>query len=133
MTKYITNTLKSVAYLEIWRRERDSNPRYGYKPYTRFPGVRLQPLGHLSAEATLQTHYAFALLHYYTGIAVYTLWLRPATLNLKVSLRRKCAKARACCPGLCAFNRSAISPLNQHFNSLLLKLLQGYYTHRRVL
>ena len=31
-----------------WRRERDSNPRYGYKPYTRFPGVRLQPLGHLS-------------------------------------------------------------------------------------
>ena len=30
-----------------WRRERDSNPRYGF-PYTRFPSVRLQPLGHLS-------------------------------------------------------------------------------------
>src|SRR5690606_39596725 len=30
-----------------WRRERDSNPRYGF-PYTRVPGVRLQPLGHLS-------------------------------------------------------------------------------------
>lgn len=30
-----------------WRRERDSNPRYGF-PYTRFPGVHLQPLGHLS-------------------------------------------------------------------------------------
>src|SRR5262249_15849412 len=28
-----------------WRREWDSNPRYGF-PYTRFPSVRLQPLGH---------------------------------------------------------------------------------------
>jgi hypothetical protein len=31
-----------------WRRERDSNPRYGY-PHTRFPSVYLKPLGHLSA------------------------------------------------------------------------------------
>jgi hypothetical protein len=30
-----------------WRREWDSNPRYGF-PYTRFPSERLQPLGHLS-------------------------------------------------------------------------------------
>src|SRR5687768_7823554 len=30
-----------------WRREWDSNPRYGF-PYTRFPSVLLQPLGHLS-------------------------------------------------------------------------------------
>ncbi len=30
-----------------WRRERDSNPRYGF-PHTHFPGVRLQPLGHPS-------------------------------------------------------------------------------------
>ena len=30
-----------------WRRRRDSNPRYGF-PYTHFPGVRLQPLGHPS-------------------------------------------------------------------------------------
>ena len=34
-----------------WRRERDSNPRYGF-PYTRFPSVRLQPLGHLSKPVT---------------------------------------------------------------------------------
>ena len=34
--------------LKGWRRERDSNPRYGF-PYTRFPSVRLQPLGHLSS------------------------------------------------------------------------------------
>src|SRR6185503_13129948 len=32
-----------------WRREWDSNPRYGF-PHTRFPSVHLQPLGHLSAR-----------------------------------------------------------------------------------
>ncbi len=32
---------------EEWRREWDSNPRYSLK-YTRFPSVRLKPLGHLS-------------------------------------------------------------------------------------
>ncbi len=42
----------------MWRRERDSNPRYGF-PYTHFPGVRLQPLGHPSAG--VQRHIAFAL------------------------------------------------------------------------
>src|SRR5438094_6919785 len=36
---------------ESWRREWDSNPRYGF-PYTRFPSVRLQPLGHPSATAS---------------------------------------------------------------------------------
>ncbi len=36
-----------IDFNDIWRRERDSNPRYGF-PYTRVPGVRLQPLGHLS-------------------------------------------------------------------------------------
>ena len=38
-----------------WRRERDSNPRDGFPP-TRFPGVRLRPLGHLSVtDAALST------------------------------------------------------------------------------
>ena len=32
-----------------WRRGRDSNPRY-VLPYTHFPGVLLQPLGHLSTS-----------------------------------------------------------------------------------
>jgi hypothetical protein len=32
---------------KIWRRDRDSNPGYPFE-YTRFPSVRLQPLGHLS-------------------------------------------------------------------------------------
>jgi site-specific DNA recombinase len=36
------------SFVPRWRRERDSNPRYGF-PYTHFPGVRLQPLGHPSA------------------------------------------------------------------------------------
>ena len=31
----------------MWRREWDSNPRYAFT-YTRVPGVRLKPLGHLS-------------------------------------------------------------------------------------
>ena len=33
-----------------WRREWDSNPRYGF-PYTRFPSERLKPLGHPSGNA----------------------------------------------------------------------------------
>jgi hypothetical protein len=37
-----------------WRRERDSNPRYGF-PYTHFPGVRLQPLGHPSGNSLART------------------------------------------------------------------------------
>ncbi len=35
-----------------WRRERDSNPRDGFPP-TRFPGVRLRPLGHLSCTCLI--------------------------------------------------------------------------------
>src|SRR5436190_23996487 len=34
-------------YPKDWRRGWDSNPRYGF-PYTRFPSVRLKPLGHPS-------------------------------------------------------------------------------------
>src|ERR1700753_103397 len=36
-----------------WRREWDSNPRYGF-PHTRFPSVRLKPLGHLSVRPSLE-------------------------------------------------------------------------------
>jgi hypothetical protein len=41
---------KSSSCDPIWRREWDSNPRYGC-PYTRFPSVRLQPLGHPSPHS----------------------------------------------------------------------------------
>jgi site-specific DNA recombinase len=37
------------AKTKEWRREWDSNPRYPLR-YTRFPSVRLQPLGHLSGS-----------------------------------------------------------------------------------
>src|SRR5690606_23122927 len=36
-------------FLDAWRRGRDSNPRWGLA-HTRFPGVRLKPLIHLSAK-----------------------------------------------------------------------------------
>ena len=44
-----TMALKINKINGIWRREWDSNPRYGC-PYTRFPSERLQPLGHPSAQ-----------------------------------------------------------------------------------
>lgn len=37
------------ALILCLQRGRDSNPRYGF-PYTHFPGVLLQPLGHLSVS-----------------------------------------------------------------------------------
>lgn len=49
----------------IWRRERDSNPRYGC-PYTHFPGVRLQPLGHPSGAGrgpAVGTGLSWAMAH----------------------------------------------------------------------
>ncbi len=42
----VRGVVKTFVF-RCWRREWDSNPRYGF-PYTRFPSVRLQPLGHLS-------------------------------------------------------------------------------------
>ena len=47
----INNPDISCAYWRDWRRERDSNPRYGL-PYTHFPGVRHRPLGHPSFGRT---------------------------------------------------------------------------------
>src|SRR3954468_17960778 len=41
------------VFERIWRREWDSNPRYGF-PHTRFPSVRLKPLGHLSGAHSLE-------------------------------------------------------------------------------
>ena len=41
----------SYTCTQTWRRGRDSNPRYRVCPYTRFPGVHLRPLGHLSAKS----------------------------------------------------------------------------------
>ena len=40
---------KLLLRTPVQRRGWDSNPRYPFR-YTRVPGVRLQPLGHLSSE-----------------------------------------------------------------------------------
>lgn len=47
-----------MAGMGDWRREWDSNPRYGF-PHTRFPSVRLKPLGHLSGRPLLAGRTAF--------------------------------------------------------------------------
>ena len=45
-----TRLQENISYNRVlWRRERDSNPRWSYKPHTPLAGERLQPLGHLSA------------------------------------------------------------------------------------
>ena len=41
---------------KLWRREWDSNPRYAFT-HTRFPSVRLKPLGHLSSAFGLLTRH----------------------------------------------------------------------------
>src|SRR3954465_11844138 len=48
-TRSPTGTRSYGSEGEVWRRERDSNPWYGF-PYTRFPSVLLKPLGHLSVR-----------------------------------------------------------------------------------
>jgi hypothetical protein len=42
-------------FMVIWRTERDSNPRTAFT-VTHFPGVRLQPLGHLSCQGEGEIH-----------------------------------------------------------------------------
>jgi hypothetical protein len=44
----IDNISNQLIFKVNWRRERDSNPRYGC-PHTDLANQRLQPLGHLSA------------------------------------------------------------------------------------
>ena len=50
---------KALGLINLWRRERDSNPRYLLQ-HTRFPVVHLQPLGHLSAKR--QTFRQFVII-----------------------------------------------------------------------
>jgi hypothetical protein len=47
---------KSQKTVRSWRRERDSNPRYAFT-HTRFPSVRLKPLGHLSRTPPVNTRH----------------------------------------------------------------------------
>lgn len=43
-------------FRKIWRRERDSNPRWSSTPHTPLAGERLQPLGHLSSHRQVQQY-----------------------------------------------------------------------------
>ena len=38
-------------WIGLWRRRRDSNPRYGLSPYNGLANRRLQPLGHVSGAS----------------------------------------------------------------------------------
>src|SRR6476469_1305447 len=52
IAKYSSTVCKKISLPQsklIVRRGRDSNPRYPFE-YTHFPGVLLQPLGHLSVK-----------------------------------------------------------------------------------
>src|SRR6185369_158035 len=68
-----------------WRREWDSNPRYGC-PYTRFPSVRLQPLGHPSVpeepSADRWSGNIDAGLLNASGLERREVWTREAVLRL---------------------------------------------------
>ncbi len=55
--EYAGNRLiTSFNEIPVWRRGRDSNPRYRCR-HTRFPGVPIKPLSHLSAEIPDAIHY----------------------------------------------------------------------------
>jgi hypothetical protein len=43
----------TITYKLLWRRERDSNPRWAFYTHTPLAGERLQPLGHLSVFAEM--------------------------------------------------------------------------------
>ena len=62
--------LVGVVLHFILQRGRDSNPRYGF-PYTHFPGVLLQPLGHLSVSYDLFQSgvQIYAFLPYFPNIS----------------------------------------------------------------
>src|ERR1700733_10053044 len=87
--------------LKIWRRDRDSNPGYPFE-YTRFPSVRLQPLGHLSvgrlvveapeARRFSIVTYSKVLLRVHGG-AFEKMW-RDSPAGCKTSRRKICRRLK---------------------------------------
>ena len=66
-----------------WRRGWDSNPRYGFTPYTRLAGGRLRPLGHLSKAGDSRSATAIASANTRPTRVIQALRLRPwAILSL---------------------------------------------------
>jgi hypothetical protein len=56
-------SLRRTRLSQTWRRERDSNPRYTFWEYTRFPVVHLRPGSVISPENKRQFHGAFHILY----------------------------------------------------------------------
>jgi hypothetical protein len=49
-----------LGFSIAWRRRRDSNPGYGFRPYNGLANRRLQPLGHVSVGEIRYRPWAFA-------------------------------------------------------------------------
>ena len=110
-----------------WRRGRDSNPRSGYKPLTHFPGVLLQPLGHLSARTNALSQLPGGICSSHPETRPPRCALRPAcgcpdSLPANLSNPRSGYKPLTHNPGrtfqACSFNRSDTSPHVDHANSI---------------
>src|SRR3954470_14849757 len=66
------------------RREWDSNPRYGF-PHTRFPSVRLKPLGHLSGAPLLKGQEGFCKGAEPDGCDIYSIYWCSCCFRLVTS------------------------------------------------
>src|SRR5437764_11023517 len=71
-----------------WRRDRDSNPGYPLR-YTRFPSVRLQPLGHLSAENLLIGSFAHGLIEQTANQTILFYGLKEMAATAGTARRKK--------------------------------------------
>src|SRR3954468_6218678 len=70
-----------------WRREWDSNPRYGF-PHTRFPSVRLKPLGHLSGAPLLKGQESFCKGAARAGCDIYSRYWFPCCFRIDLDLEQ---------------------------------------------
>ena len=82
-----------------WRRERDSNPRYRFCPYTPLAGARLRPLGHLSGNSD------------FVGLASYPSLVVSPARTLSSASCSALGPVRASCPPA---RRHASSPVRAY-------------------
>ena len=105
----------------VWRRERDSNPRCPFR-HTRFPGVYLQPLGHLSADAPLESYGSHANCRLHWSI----LWRRGWDSNPRFRVHGIPLFESG------AFNLSATSPLiNRRCDGFLFQTKMNYRSKQK--
>src|SRR5580700_9775171 len=73
----------------IWRRGRDSNPRYGF-PYSSFQDWRLQPLGHLSVGTLSQISLFYGRNRVGGFASLYKLSRRHETTSSRLDTPKSC-------------------------------------------